>query len=64
MAAPSRTVKDVDPHKFVKEYSAYLRSTGKVRYSRLAVWVHSRGLLRDAAASSTIATWESLLRVW
>ena len=31
MAAPARTVKDVDPHLFVKEYSAYLRSTGKVR---------------------------------
>jgi len=31
MAAPSRTVKDVDPHAFVREYASYLRSTGKAR---------------------------------
>jgi hypothetical protein len=31
MAAPAKTVKDVDSHKFVQEYANYLRSTGKAR---------------------------------
>lgn len=36
MSTPNpKTVKDVLSHAFVKEYSAYLRSTGKVNERRL-----------------------------